>query len=381
MSDILSQEEIDALLNNSSISSRQTPSLSPEEADAIGEIGNISMGTAATTLSSLLNHKVIITTPHVSISSSIDIDEECEGSYIGVEIHYTDGLKGANLLILKEEDVKTITDLLMGGDGSNVHMELNDLHLSAVGEVMNQMMGSSATSLAAMVAKSINISPPRLFKMSSGKECISEVFGEEEYLVKVMFKLEVENLIDSQMMQLLPVKFAKELVESLMNPGMASPPSQLEESSPPDSPTQSPPQDQLSQGLGGSNPLYEEALAQRKQRGIPASSSNKVNVQPVSFESFDEDENLRADRENMDLIMDVPLRVTVEVGKARKTVKEILELSAGSIIELDKLAGDPVDILVNGKLVAKGEVVVIDDSFGVRVTDIVTPANRLDRMR
>lgn len=126
--------------------------------------------------------------------------------------------------------------------------------------------------------------------------------------------------------------------------------------------------------------MYEEALAQRKQRGIPASHS-KVNVQPVSFQSFDEEEDSRSDRENMDLIMDVPLRVTVEVGKARKTVKEILELSSGSIIELDKLAGDPVDILVNGKLVAKGEVVVIDDSFGVRVTDIVTPANRLDRMR
>ncbi len=380
MSEILSQEEIDALLNNSGNSPVQAPSLSPEEADAIGEIGNISMGTAATTLSSLLNHKVIITTPHVSISSSLDIDGECYDSCVGVEIHYTDGLKGANLLILKEVDVKMITDLLMGGDGSNVHMDLNDLHLSAVGEVMNQMMGSSATSLAAMVSKSINISPPRPFKMSSGKECISEVFGDEEYLVKVMFKLEVENLIDSQMMQLLPVKFAKDLVESLMNPGMDSTPPQEEESSPPYSQPQPQPQVQVPQSQGGSNPLYEEALAQRKQRGIPASHS-KVNVQPVSFQSFDEEEDSRSDRENMDLIMDVPLRVTVEVGKARKTVKEILELSSGSIIELDKLAGDPVDILVNGKLVAKGEVVVIDDSFGVRVTDIVTPANRLDRMR
>ncbi|MGI6707464.1 MAG: flagellar motor switch phosphatase FliY [Clostridia bacterium] len=380
MSDILSQEEIDALLNNNRITSNQAPSLSPEEADAIGEIGNISMGTAATTLSSLLNHKVIITTPHVSITSSMDIDEQCDGSYIGVEIHYTDGLKGANLLILKEEDVKTITDLLMGGDGSNVHMELNDLHLSAVGEVMNQMMGSSATSLAAMVAKSINISPPRLFKMSSGKECISEVFGDEEYLVKVMFKLEVENLIDSQMMQLLPVKFAKDLVESLMSPGTDSQPPQEEESSSAYSQDQDQSQAQISTNPGGSNPLYEEALTQRQQRGIPASSS-KVNVQPVSFQSFDEEEDPRSDRDNIDLIMDVPLRVTVEVGKARKTVREILELSAGSIIELDKLAGDPVDILVNGKLVAKGEVVVIDDSFGVRVTDIVSPANRLDRMR
>ena len=84
---------------------------------------------------------------------------------------------------------------------------------------------------------------------------------------------------------------------------------------------------------------------------------------------------------NIGLILDVPLQVTVELGRTKKSIKDILELSNGSIVELDKLAGEPVDIHVNGKLLAKGEVVVIDENFGVRITDIVSPEERAARLQ
>jgi len=364
MSEILSQQEIDALLNASR--SMGASSITPEEADAIGEIANISMGTASTTLSSLLNQKVTITTPDVGIVSLKDFEQGYSRSYIGVKIDYTEGLQGSNLMIIHEQDVKIITDLLMGGDGTHTDVEFNEMHLSAIGEVMNQMVGSAATSLANIFKRNINISPPHPFILDFTDADVQNIFDGGKS-VRVLFKLVVGEIINSQIMQLLPFPFAKDMVRGLMDSAdvVTAP---FPNASDADAAAQH--TGSLSGMQGPGQDLHNEAIRQR-ERIDKNRSSSKVNVQPLVFQNFDEVQPETDGKENIGLILDVPLQVTVEVGKTRKLIREILEFTAGSIIELDKQAGDPVDILVNGKLIAKGEVVVIDENFGVRITEMV----------
>ena len=390
MGDMLSQAEIDALLNGSSISSapavqeEEPAGLSSQEIDALGEIGNISMGTSATTLFTLLGQKVMITTPKVSITNWDELSSQYPVPFVAVKVEYTHGLVGSNLLIMKEQDVKVITDLMMGGDGSNTSGELSDLHLSAISEAMNQMVGSSSTSMSSMFDKRIDISPPKAFAMKFGDGQKVLEFEGEQQIVKIAFKITVGTLIDSEIMQILPISFAKSLVDNLLNMDNGSGVYTIPESSKtqkPEAPRQQPePQAQpqnrppvqpqapaYSQDYGYDQPAYAPDPRQRRE---------PVNVQPAQFQSFDEN-RIVIERKNISLIMDVPLQVTVELGRTQKLIKDILEFGPGSIIELDKLAGEPVDILVNGKAIAKGEVVVIDESFGVRITDIIHPSKRL----
>lgn len=403
MGDILSQAEIDALLNGVSSEDETTTDekidsaeledavLTPEEIDALGEIGNISMGTSATTLYALLGQKVKITTPRVEITTWDRIAKLFVKPFVAVKVQYTDGLKGLNLLIVKEEDVKIITDLMMGGDGlGNVSGELNELHLSAISEAMNQMVGSASTSLSSMFDKRVDISPPESTLVDGASNIDRIRIGSESSIVMVMFKLQVGNLIDSEIMQLLPIGFAKEMVENLMNknkfssstPGadMAQQPMQAPEppiqqpqvQQPQQVPPQMPLQPQYAQPMQPAQGFTMQMPPPRRQQ--PA--VNPVNVQPAQFQSFEEDV-LGFDSNNIGLLMDVPLQISVELGRTTKKIREILEFGQGSIIELDKLAGEPVDILVNGRVIAKGEVVVIDESFGVRITDILHPSKRL----
>ncbi|MFU0801111.1 MAG: flagellar motor switch phosphatase FliY [Xylanivirga thermophila] len=387
MNDILSQEEIDALLNgagnlteensnnNEPIQTEQT--LSFDEMDALGEIGNISMGTAATTLSTLLQKKVTITTPEVTITTLKELASQYPVPFVAVEVSYTNGLEGTNLLIIDENDVKIITDLMMGGDGTNTEGELNDLHLSAVGEVMNQMIGSSSTSLATMLNKSINISPPKAFAINFAESEQYDYFDVDEPIVKINFKMEVGNLINSYMMQLLPIEFAKDLVNSLLNvnqtPAMDIKLEQETEKPQMMQKQMRPPQSQGQQ-------IEEEVLTPDVE--MTYNEKNPVDVHPIAFQPLQGSvpSSSAQDTGNIDLILDVPLQVSVELGRTKKLIKDILDLNSGSIIELDKMAGEPVDILVNGKLIAKGEVVVIEDSFGVRITDIISPNKRISRL-
>lgn len=396
MGDILSQEEINALLNGVSsedesiiedvAESAETGSeiLTPEEVDALGEIGNISMGTSATTLYALLGHKVTITTPRVEVTNWENIAKLFVKPFVAVKVQYTEGLKGLNLLIVKEEDVKIITDLMMGGDGfGNINGELNELHLSAISEAMNQMVGSASTSLSSMFDKRVDISPPESTLVENAGNIEKIKIGTENSVVMIMFKLQVGDLIDSEIMQLIPIPFAKEMVANLMNknklstsaneinmtqqPVQQEPQIQQPQMQPPQA-SQMPPQyayqpEQQAAGFG----------IQMPKRPQPV---QPVNVQPAQFQSFEE-ETFTFDSNNIGLLMDVPLQISVELGRTTKKIREILEFGQGSIIELDKLAGDPVDILVNGKVIAKGEVVVIDESFGVRITDILHPSKRL----
>lgn len=396
MDGMLSQEEINALLGSMNAddssaapnTASESAPLSAQERDAIGEISNICMGTAATTLYSLVNQKVTITTPTVSASTWEELINEYQKPCVFITISYREGIEGNNILILQEDDVKVITDLMMGGDGTNLVDELTDLHLSAICEAMNQMMGSSATSLSSMLGQKIDISPPSAELVDLMDEIDESKVGSfaETDFVKVFFKMEIGDLVDSCIMQLYPIDLARELYSKFMSsqepeePATPLPAPKQEATPPTPAPqaaeTPTPPAGQPMMGMG--QPMMGMGQPMMGQpmmpQGIPygyAPPMQDVNVQPVQFQPFNMGINPITQQENIDLIMDVPLEVTVELGRTSKSIKEILEFTPGTIIELERIAGEPIDVLVNGKLVAKGEVVVIEENFGIRVSDII----------
>lgn len=394
MDGVLSQEEINALLGNSD--SAGADRLTEIEKDAIGEISNISMGTAATTLFSLVNRKVEISTPVVSYATWDDLVTNYERPCVFIRIAYTEGLDGSNILVLKENDVKIITDLMMGGDGTNTSGELGELHLSAISEAMNQMMGSAATSLSSMLDKMIDISPPMadLIDLTENvdKNSIDEFLTGE--FVRIKFRMEIGDLIDSEIMQLYPISFAKEMCESVtrtmeidtQNVKEAAPtpaPAPTLAPQPQTAPQMAPQMDPSQMGQPMMNPqmvnpstMGQPMMMNPQMMGQPMMMNPQmmgqpVNVQPAQFSTFTNVPMGTYQPENINLIMDVPLEVTVELGRTSKSISDILDLGPGKIIELNKIAGEPIDVLVNGKYVAKGEVVVIEESFGVRITEIV----------
>lgn len=395
MDGVLSQEEINALLNDPGSSSASSESeLTDVEKDEIGEIANICMGTAATTLFSLVNRKVEISTPVVSYSSWKNISSEYERPCVFIRIAYTEGLDGNNILILKENDVKIITDLMMGGDGTNIDGELGELHLSAICEAMNQMMGSASTSLSSMLDRKIDISPPTadVIDMTSDiDEGSIDQFLTGNF-VKISFHMEIGDLVDSTIMQLYPISFAKEMCEGVMHnmnlgqDGSKKQPATEEAASSTTSgqnvksvqQTSQNPQTQAknsqqmnTQSMMGGQMMNGQQImgGQPMMGGYP--TEQPVNVQPAQFSAFSGGTVGGYPAENIGLIMDVPLEVTVELGRTQKSISDILDFGPGKIIELNKIAGEPIDVLVNGKYVAKGEVVVIEESFGVRITEIV----------
>ncbi len=418
MDGVLTQDEINALLNgmsldepdsgdasNETVTSGYAPitdddvTLTDMEKDAIGEIANISMGTSATTLYSLVNQKVDITTPVVSLSTWENVISDYERPCVFVQIKYTVGLDGANILVLKENDVKIITDLMMGGDGTNTDGELGELHLSAISEAMNQMMGSSATSLSSMLGKKIDISPPEanlvdLLEAKNGGDISPFLAGK---FVKISFRMKIGELIDSSIIQLYPIDFSKSLYDFFMaNQGIdtsasepapapapaATPPPAAPQPAPAPQPqpVQSQPmQPQMMPQMDMSQMAMQPQMMPQMtmqpqmmpQMAMQPQMQPQMNIQPAQFQNFSTDFSAMPSQENIGLIMDVPLEVTVELGRTRKSISEILDFAPGTIIELDKIAGEPIDVLVNGKFVAKGEVVVIEESFGIRITEII----------
>lgn len=381
MADMLSQEEINALLGSAEINDminkniESAPEvLSEEQIDIIGEVGNINMGTAATTLSALLNQKVTITTPTVEMLNWDEISDMYDRPCVGVKIDYTKGIEGTTILLLEIKDVKIISDLMMGGTGAvGDDLELTDIDLSAIGEAMNQMIGSGSTSLASLTKTTIDIATPMAFRLDFNDQSFFEELkaNKKETVVTSFFKMKIGNLIDSVMMQAMPLGFAQRMVETMKgNYAEAS----QEMVVPPVKETPAP---------KPSVPVTEERFTKeaepqmdtRQHRPEPRPYQN-VSARPAEFQSFDYSGKSSA-RENIDMLMDVPLEVVVELGKTSKTIEQILEFSPGMVIELDKLAGEPIDILVNGKYIAKGEVVVIDENFAIRVTSIVNSDLRI----
>ena len=432
MDGMLSQDEINALLSGmgsggddaestgtatvtdtpDNNSAEDSFTLTESEKDAVGEISNISMGTAATTLSSLLSQKVNITTPKVEVATWDDLSREYDRPCVMMQISYKEGLAGNNVLILKENDVKIITDLMMGGTGTaNPDEPLSELHLSAIGEAMNQMMGSAATSMSSMFNRKIDISPPVANLVETYNELDEgmPVFLNKPF-VKVAFKMQIGDLIDSEIMQLYPKEFAQELLNMFMpssddssnsqpQPASQAPVQQpapqaqsVQQPAPQAQPVQQPDMNMQQAGMMG-QAVPQQGMAMQQgmpMQGMPYgygmpmqgmmgqpmpmqgyAQPQDVNVAPAAFQPFATDVNPISQKENIELIKDVPLEVTVELGRTTKSIKDILEFAPGTIVELNKIAGESVDVLVNGKYVAKGEVVVIEESFGVRITEII----------
>ncbi|WP_342581167.1 flagellar motor switch phosphatase FliY [Ureibacillus sp. FSL W7-1570] len=402
--DMLSQEEIDALLRGETLevnsNSASNDNLNVEdyltdlERDALGELGNISFGSSATALSALLGQKVEITTPVVSVINRSNLEQEFPHPYVAVQVEYTAGLSGANLLVIKQSDAAIIADLMLGGDGRNPSPDLGEIQLSAVQEAMNQMMGSAATSMSTVFNQKVDISPPSLALLNIKENEGEENIPDDEILVKVSFRLLIGDLVDSTIMELLPLEFGKKLVNSLLaqNEAQKASEANVQSESMQQVAAQMPQTGavQLEQPAQPTRhvqqPAYEQHAATVQEMPSFTNFSQpkqpvNVNVQQAEFTTFEPPKMTESEARNLNMLLDIPLQVTVELGRTKHSVREILQLTSGSIIELNRLAGEPVDILVNNRLIAKGEVVVIDENFGVRITDIISQTERINNLR
>lgn len=386
MSEMLTQEEIDALLSGSlktalpkqgsdSLQTAAEKSLDDEmsamEKDALDEIANISMGTAATTFSQLLGKRVQITTPKFDIVSARQIIDEYPKPHILVHVQYKEGLEGSNMLILSREDSSIIVDLMMGGTGLNPTTELNEMQISGIAEAMNQMMRSAATSMSTVFNAVVDITPPQVIAdiPENEEETILDIFGGEDLFVRIAFKMEVEEILDSVLLQVIPLSVAKSMSSTLL--------SSMNDATPSEEPQTN---EQTRRNL---NIAADERPPRSSKHQHQGSESQKVEetteVQPARFSQLVQG-SYAALNNNLELIYDVPLNVSVELGRTSKTIKEILELGPGSVVELDRLAGEPVDMIVNGKLIAKCEVVVINETFGIRITEIVNTDESMETL-
>ena len=420
---------------------------SPMEIDAIGEIMNISLGSSATAVSNMLDHRVDITTPSVSV---VPIEEFTLGELepaIGIEIKYVSGLEGSNIMLLKRHDVKTIVEILMGTEISDEEFEFNDLTISAVCEVMNQMMGAASTALSDFLGRSVNISTPQSFTLDDLDQFEREHFQYDSGMVVVAkFMLSIENVLKSEFVNVMSVDLARELIagfgvdlsdgegkgakseeevkpepstggaklsqeeiERLMSGGAPSAPppassgsgklsqEEIERLMSGGAPSAPPPassgsgklsQEEIEQLMSGMAPSAAQAATPRQPE--PQQSSARpyeaagqympappayageprvINTKPVQLPPLDVADKIGQEQaQNLELIMSVPLEVSVEIGRTRRKVEDILTFSKGSLVVLDKLA---VDLFVNGLCVARGDVVVIDDNFGIRITEVL----------
>lgn len=440
------------------------------ELSAIGEIMNISLGSSATAVSNLLDHRVDITTPTVTVVDVKDFELGDIEPAVGVEIKYVSGLDGSNLMLLRMSDIKVIVDILMGTDTPLDEFVLDELSLSAVCEVMNQMMGAASTALSDFLGRVVNISTPETFDVYDQEAMKRERMPVKEGpIVVVRFALSIEDQLQSEFMNVISVDLAKELVagfgledddepvpapapapapaapapepaasssggvlsqeeiEKLMNGGGAAAPApapapaaesgggklsqeEIERlmaggaSAAPAQPAPAPAPAappapapaapaQPVQGMPAQPPMQPPMMPVPGQEGMqppyaggypyyppypgypyypPQQEPKLINTAPPPMPRLENGEELSQEQtQNLDLIMGVPLEVTVEIGRTRKRVQEILSFSKGSLVVLDKLAGDQVDLFVNGKCIAHGDVVVVDDNFGIRVTEIL----------
>lgn len=355
------------------------------EIDAIGEILNISLGSSATAVSELLGKPVNITTPKVKVMKPSEFEIKTFEPAIGVEINYIEGLSGKNILILREEDVKVIVGLLLQTDFSDREFVLDEMNIGAICEVMNQMMGASSTALSQFLNRSINISPPSSFEIGDEDKFKEKYFVGEENIVAVYFNLIIGDMVNSQFINVMPTQLAKELISNFgLNADAAPetpaepaapaklPPEPAEEAPKPSSPVQA-----VQAAVQAQPPQVSGAAAapQAPVNQVPntyAEPLPRENVSQAVYQSFDTDEVKlsKGETNNLNMIMSVPLQITVEIGRTTKKIKEILDFSAGTIVELNKQAGSQVDVYVNGQAIAKGNVVVVDDYYGVRITEV-----------
>lgn len=380
---------------------KQEKLLSDMEIDAIGEILNISLGSSATSVSELLGQPVNITTPEVKVMKTSEFDIKTYEPAIGVEINYVQGLSGKNMLILKESDVKVIVGLLLQTDFSDKEFVMDEMNIGAICEVMNQMMGAAATALSQFLNRSINISPPNSFQISNSEQFKQQYFDKDADIVAVYFNLMIGDLVNSQFINVMPIPLAKELVSNFTldaAPDQGSEHQPPKDSASPAAPQPAPPEPEPAPSAstpvppasaapaGGPVPAAVPASADGPApAAVPASAGGpapetpvspppaNVNVSRAVYQNFNavNPSLTKGESSNLNMILSVPLQVTVEIGRTSKKIKDILDFTTGTIVELDKQAGSQVDIYVNGQAIAKGTVVVVDDYYGVRITEVI----------
>ncbi len=384
--EFMSQEEIDALIKGDSVpdaggddlaqqdvvSEDQKESsgvpdkiaggLTEVEQDTLAEIGNISMGSAATALSTLVNRRVNITVPDVYVSTPNSIQETYPIPCLVVTVEYVEGLAGSNLLVIKQRDAAVIGNLMMGEDGTNPPEELDELYTSAVTEAMNMMMGSAATSMSDLFQYRIDISPPRADNLNLGAQEL-EFFESTEPMAVIAFRIVIGDLVDSTMLQIIDLSFAKDMVKQLMqdsDEADAAADSTVVSGA---STGESTDAEQDIQTVGSWDDLKAMAGSSVEECGytnLPVTDLGNINV---------------------DLIRDIPVQIRVVLGRTNMSIENILKLGPGHIMELDTIEGEPIDVYANDTLIARGEVVVVGEQFGIRITEITTPKNRINSIR
>lgn len=415
------------------------------ELDAIGEIMNISLGASATAVSTMLGTKVNITTPVVLVQTKEQFEFKRLEPAIGVEISYVEGLEGKNIMMFRKEDIRIIVSTMMGGDIPEAEFEMDELYVSAICEVMNQMMGSSATALSEFLGTIVNISTPKSFEIGEPEEFKNKYFVEADGMVVVRFRLEIEDKLNSEFMNIMPRKLAKRLLEPFADslglsaeaaapepepvvqpepqmpepepvmqpePAMQAAPEPQIQAEPAPAPAVPPVQpmaqpvqpmaqaaDPAMQGMqqpyypypsAGMDPMMIQLLNQMQQtqmqmmemmkntRTASSAESSASNaggsiIRPLASPQIQDGAGEgEEDKTNQEMLMKVPLEVSVEIGRTKRLVKDILEFTQGTLVVLDKMAGEQVDLFVNGQCIAKGDIVVVEDNFGIRVTEIVT---------
>lgn len=419
------------------------------EIDAVGEILNISLGASATAVSTMLNTRVDITTPVVNVVRKDEFKMDRVEPAIGVEITYISGLEGSNVMLLKRHDVRVIVEMLMGIPMTDEEFELNEMNISAVCEVMNQMMGASSTALSEFLGKVVNISTPISFEVENEKAFIDKYFSDDDYRVVVKFALKIADQLESEFFNVMPISLAKSLVKGFLPDDVIVDPANVNEE------TKDVPNEEVAPSSGGKQTLSQEEIEsllnaegstqamfeqpaesqqdqmsagmnqqmnaqmnqdpqmnlnpqtmaqqpmmsgmadasmmqmqmqmmqqmmqqmqqmqQQQEEKQKAAEPKLINVQPMVRQDLNQDRGVvlqEEQEENMELIMGVPLEISVEIGRTKKLVKDILDFTKGSLVVLDKLAGEQVDLFVNGQCIAKGDVVVVEDNFGIRITEI-----------
>lgn len=449
---------------------------SPMAIDAIGEIFNISLGSSATAVSNMLARRVDITTPTVSVVSAQDFTLGDLQPAIGVKIDYVAGLSGSNIMLLKRSDVRAIVDILMCTETKDEDFQINELNMSAICEVMNQMMGAASTAMSDFLNRMVNISTPQAFEIGSLHEFVDKYFPSNGMLVVVRFKFSIEDAVESEFMSALSMDLVRELLKGFgiegedvgmdagqepepapaAQPAVAAEPEESKDNSGATL-SQEEIEKLLAQNLGGDQaaepapepqpaapavveqpvqpqvaaapaqpqaapqqtppamPQQPVAQAQPQQAAIPqpmqqmppemqqqyaamgyppygmqmpyppmyymppqqqaAPEPKTIKTSKPAMPKFEERAtSLNEEQEgNLDLLMSVPVDVSVEIGRTRRRVKDILNYTKGSLVVLDRLAGDRADLYVNGKCIAKGDIVVVDDSFGLRIAEIIEP--------
>lgn len=420
------------------------------EIDAVGEILNISLGASATAVSTMLNTRVDITTPVVNVVRKDEFKMDRVEPAIGVEITYISGLEGSNVMLLKKHDVRVIVEMLMGIPMTDEEFELNEMNISAVCEVMNQMMGASSTALSEFLGKVVNISTPISFEVENEKSFIDKYFSDDDYRVVVRFELKIADRLESEFFNVMPISLAKSLVKGFLPDDVIVDPANVKEETedvPKENETVAssggkqtlsqeeiesllnaegstqamfeqpaePQKDQMSAGMNqqmnaqmnqdpqmnlnsqnmAQQPMMSgmadasmmqmqmqmmqqmmqqmQQMQQQQEEKQKAAEPKLINVQPMVRQDLNQDRGVvlqEEQEENMELIMGVPLEISVEIGRTKKLVKDILDFTKGSLVVLDKLAGEQVDLFVNGQCIAKGDVVVVEDNFGIRITEI-----------